>query len=249
MTFFRMENLQVSGLTSVDSPRAHIRIQNCTSVKLTALQIEAPDESPNTDGIAIAASSYVQILDSTIGTGDDCISIKGGTSFIDIAGVKCGPGHGISIGSLGYEGAYDTVEEVNVRNCVIKSAQNGVRIKTWEGGSGYVRGIHFEDIIISKAKNPIIIDQNYCDNQKRSCKVASPVVKVSDVTYRNVRGTSWNQPSITLMCARGTGCTNIVLDHINLNSAEPGEKSYAECKNVVNATFTSVDPPVSCQTS
>ncbi|KAI6681385.1 hypothetical protein NL676_035266 [Syzygium grande] len=212
-----MENLQVSGLTSVDSPRAHIRIQNCTVAKLTTLVIEAPGESPNNDGIAIGASSYIQIHDSTIGTGDDCISIKGGTSFIDITSVKCRPGHGISIGSLGYEGAYDTVEELIVRNCIIKSAQNGVRIKTWEGGSGYVRG----GIAGGEGKR--------CDVSKCEGDFMAPVVD-----HPNVRGR--------------TGCTNIMLDHINLDSLEPGEKSYAECKNVVNATFTSVDPPISCQT-
>ncbi|KAF8023320.1 hypothetical protein BT93_F0735 [Corymbia citriodora subsp. variegata] len=248
LTFLKIVNLELSGPTHLNSPRAHIRLEDSTSVKLTDLLIQAPEDSPNTDGIAIGASSHIEIRDCTIETGDDCIAIKGGTSNIEVTNVKCGPGHGISVGSLGYEGAHETVEEVYVRNCEFKSSDNGARIKTWEGGSGYVRGILFENIKVSDTKRPIIIDQSYCDDQKSSCKVASSVVTISDVTYRHVRGISKSDLAIDLSCAAGTGCTNIVLDDIDLSS-EDGEKSYAECKNVFQASFTSVNPPVSCQNS
>jgi hypothetical protein len=36
-----------------------------------------------------------------------------------------------SIGSLGANGAYETVEDVHVKGCLFKGSQNGVRIKTW----------------------------------------------------------------------------------------------------------------------
>lgn len=65
-------------------------------------------------------------------TGDDCIAINSGSSWISITGVTCGPGHGMSIGSLGEDGAYQTVEEVNVENCSFRGTDNGVRIKTWK---------------------------------------------------------------------------------------------------------------------
>ena len=32
-----------------------------------------------------------------IDLGDDCIAINGGSSFINITDVKCGPGHGIRL--------------------------------------------------------------------------------------------------------------------------------------------------------
>lgn len=37
-----------------------------------------------------------------------------------------------SVGSLGEDGAYNTVEHVNVVNCTFKGTQNGARIKTWQ---------------------------------------------------------------------------------------------------------------------
>ena len=41
-----------------------------------------------------------------------------------------------SIGSLGKDGAYNTVEEVNVSNCTFTRTQNGARIKTWQVKKG-----------------------------------------------------------------------------------------------------------------
>ena len=35
-----------------------------------------------------------------------------------------------SVGSLGINGAFETVEEVHVRNCTFTQSQNGARIKT-----------------------------------------------------------------------------------------------------------------------
>ena len=37
-----------------------------------------------------------------------------------------------SIGSLGKNGAYETVEEIQVSNCSFTGTQNAARIKTWQ---------------------------------------------------------------------------------------------------------------------
>lgn len=36
----------------------------------------------------------------------------------------------------------------------------------FQGGSGYVRGIRFQNIRMDDVENPIIIDQFYCDSPK-----------------------------------------------------------------------------------
>ncbi|KAJ6758565.1 hypothetical protein OIU74_025251 [Salix koriyanagi] len=242
LNFERCDDLQLSGLTHVDSPKGHIGINDCNGVLISNLNIAAPENSPNTDGIDVARSTNVHIQDSTIGTGDDCVAINGGCSYINITNIACGPGHGISVGSLGKDGQYDTVEEVHVRNCSFTGTQNAARIKTWPGGSGYVRKISYEKITLVASKNPIIIDQHYCDGV-RNCRKSSTSLQVSDVTYSSFHGTSVDEEAIRLDCS-GRGCINIVMDNINITSADPGKTTYAYCEHTSGTSwFTAPNVP------
>ncbi|KAI8023037.1 putative polygalacturonase [Camellia lanceoleosa] len=91
LTFNRCNNLQLRGLTHVDSADNHISITNCEVATISNIHITAPKTSPNTDGIDISNSTHIQIHDSYIGTGDDCIAMIDGCKFINITGVNCGP--------------------------------------------------------------------------------------------------------------------------------------------------------------
>ncbi|KAF5813841.1 putative endo-polygalacturonase [Helianthus annuus] len=164
---YHSKNIVISRLRSVNSQMFHILLYACNNAKLQGVSIVAPDLSPNTDGIHLISSTGVTILNSKIATGDDCISIGPGNSNIWIEKVTCGPGHGISIGSLGWE-----LQEPGVQNVVVKSTtfigtQNGVRIKTWARRSnGFVKNVVFQHSTMVNVKNPIIIDANYCPNKK-----------------------------------------------------------------------------------
>ncbi|KAJ9555168.1 hypothetical protein OSB04_009782, partial [Centaurea solstitialis] len=106
--------------------------------------------------------------------GDDCVAINGGIFDANVTGVSCGPGHGISIGSLGENRGHDTVEKVLVENCIITGTENGLRIKTVPFGTGFARGIVYRKIHLVNVRNPIIIDQHYCSNSE-SVGCPSPV--------------------------------------------------------------------------
>ncbi|KAE9592391.1 putative polygalacturonase [Lupinus albus] len=95
LLFQRCDGLQLSGLTHINGPGFHVYVVHSKNVTISNVTITAPEHSRNTDGIDISNSQGVIIRDSIIGTGDDCIAIKGGTKFLDISNVKCGPGHGI----------------------------------------------------------------------------------------------------------------------------------------------------------
>ncbi|KAL4350925.1 hypothetical protein AHAS_Ahas10G0190700 [Arachis hypogaea] len=56
-------------------------------------------QSPNTDGIHVEHSKWVNITGTTIRTGDDCISIGDATFNLFMDQIKCGPGHGVRIPS------------------------------------------------------------------------------------------------------------------------------------------------------
>ncbi|KAL2973367.1 hypothetical protein AAZX31_14G041800 [Glycine max] len=229
-------NLQLTGTRHLNSARNHMSINNSNHTHIFNVTITAPQDSPNTDGIDVSQSSYILIQRSTIATGDDCIAMKSGTSYVNITGITCGPGHGISVGSLGKKGTCQTVEHVHVNNCNFKGADNGMRIKTWPGGCGYARNIKFEHIVLTNIKNPIIIDQDYENTSE---------VQISGVTYRYVNGTSNSETAIILNCGAGAGCTDIFMDVVNITSTSSGSNVHASCNNA-HGVAASTSPPVSC---
>ncbi|GLT87899.1 hypothetical protein SLE2022_059520 [Rubroshorea leprosula] len=236
--------LDVSGLTSIDSGRNHISIDNCSHGTFSSITLIAPDESPNTDGIDIANSNNIEIMNSNITTGDDCIAINSGSSYINITKLSCGPGHGISVGSLGKNGEKAEVEEIHVKNCSFYGTMNGARIKTWQGGSGYARKISFEEIQVFDSSNPILIDQYYCP--KKPCTSQSTsAVQISDVTFKGFRGTSNKAEVIKLSCSQTVSCTNILVENVDLRSTKAGEEAYSSCINAHGRSSQSA-PRVDC---
>ncbi|KAJ6294181.1 hypothetical protein OIU76_022297 [Salix suchowensis] len=146
LTISHSQNVHLEGLTFKDSPQMHIAFDRAEWVHASNLTIQAPGDSPNTDGIHLQHAKHIFIDHSRIMTGDDCISIGDGSSQINISRIACGPGHGISIGSLGIDGENETVEDVHVSFVVFTETTNGARIKTWQGGKGFARNIVFENI-------------------------------------------------------------------------------------------------------
>ncbi|XP_059303561.1 probable polygalacturonase At3g15720 [Lycium ferocissimum] len=241
LIFRRCDRLRVRGVTLIRSARSHMILTACNEVSIANIRIMAPGDSPNTDGIDISASKNVRIHNSLIATGDDCIAI-GGSSNIKISGIACGPGHGISIGSLG-EGGFEVVEDVNVRNCTIKDTLTGVRIKTWQGGKGYARRISFEGIKLVAVNNPIIIDQFYCPSRV-NCKNDTAAVALSDITFRGILGTSLMDEVINLSCSETVGCKSILLDRVYISSVK-GNPVHAKCINA-HGRYTHTSPAVKC---
>ncbi|WZZ02295.1 hypothetical protein YC2023_074623 [Brassica napus] len=196
-------NLEINGIASLDSPRNHISIHNCTQVKITQIKLIAPGDSPNTDGIDISTSTDVEIYDTIVGTGDDCVALNSGSININITRMQCGPGHGISVGSLGKDGEESIVENVQVTNCTFNETNNGARIKTWPNGKGYARNIVFMDITLTETKNPIIIDQQYID--KGRIDVENGKGYVRNIVFKDITLTETKNPIIIIQHYIGKG--------------------------------------------
>ncbi|TQD95909.1 hypothetical protein C1H46_018487 [Malus baccata] len=74
--FDQCDNLQLGGFASIDSPRNHIRMHRCNDAYISNIHITAPEDSPNTDGIAISSTSHVKVLDSVIETDGQSAEIQ-----------------------------------------------------------------------------------------------------------------------------------------------------------------------------
>lgn len=132
-------------------------------MNLSKIRISAPEDSPNTDGMKIGSSHRIRIWRTVIATGDDCIALLSGSTKIHISKVVCGPGHGISIGSLGRNDGEQDVSDIVVKNSTLVTTSNGLRIKTWSSpASCKASNFLFQDIIMDNVLNPISIDQLYC---------------------------------------------------------------------------------------
>ncbi|KAF7154748.1 hypothetical protein RHSIM_Rhsim01G0071300 [Rhododendron simsii] len=214
----------------IDSPQTHVLILSCNVFDVNNVTIQSPENSPNTDGIHIQFSHHLTISYTNIASGDDCVSIGDFTSHLSITNVNCGPGHGISIGSLGKDGNFVQVENIHVSNSFFKGTTNGARIKTWQVGKGYVRNVTFENLHFDSVQNPVIIDQNYCD-VRGACPELTTGVQVSQVTYRGFDGTSSTDVAINLNCSRAVPCTGISMESINLVAAGVGRQVIADCGN------------------
>ncbi|KAI6671982.1 hypothetical protein NL676_006867 [Syzygium grande] len=198
--FHRCKDLIVRNLRVINSQQMHVAFTNCRRVKASNLRVIAPAVSPNTDGIHISASRGVQIEDCIIRTGDDCISIVSNSSRITVRNIICGPGHGISIGSLGKLNSWADVHDVVVDGALVSNTENGLRIKTWQGGGGSVTNVIFQNVWMENVSHPIIIDQYYCDSFQ-PCPNQTSAVKVGNIQFLGIRGTSATENAMILPAA------------------------------------------------
>ncbi|XXG79002.1 hypothetical protein AAC387_Pa09g0166 [Persea americana] len=243
--FFMSSNLVVRDLRVQNSPQFHVKFDGCSHVFIENVSINSPALSPNTDGIHIENTKSVFISNCVISNGDDCISIGPGCSAVDIENVTCGPSHGISIGSLGVHNSQACVSNVTVRNAVIRNSDNGVRIKTWQGGMGSVTGITFDTVLMENVRNCIIIDQYYC--LSKACLNQTSAVFVSDVSYMNVKGTyDVRSPPIHFACSDTVPCANIIMSEVELLPAQGEMVDDPFCWNAYGALQTLTIPPITC---
>ncbi|KAK4429826.1 Polygalacturonase [Sesamum alatum] len=244
LRFYGSFNVTVTGITIQNSPQCHLKFDNCIGVSVYNFSVSSPGDSPNTDGIHLQNSKDVLIRSSNLACGDDCVSIQTGCTNVYIHNVNCGPGHGISIGGLGRDNTKACVSNITVRDIVMHNTMNGVRIKTWQGGSGSVQGVQFSNIQVSEVQLPIVIDQYYCDKAK--CKNQTAAVSLSGINYENIRGTYTVKP-VHFACSDNMPCTDVTLSNIQLKPLQERYHMYDPyCWQTFGQLYTPTIPPVEC---
>ncbi|CAL5414222.1 unnamed protein product [Camellia sinensis] len=223
LSFTNSNNILISGLTSINSQLFHIVINGCDNVKLQGVKVPASGNSSNTDGIHVQLSSGVTILNSKISTGDDCVSIGAGNTNLWIENVACGPGHGISIGST----------------------ENGVRTKTWgRPSNGFVRGVLFQHAMWCLGAGVFLVVGLSPTRSAPTTKVALiSGVKISDITYSDIHGTSATEVAVKFLCSKAHSCSGIRLEDVKLTYKNQPAK--ASCANA-RGTSSGIVQPMSC---
>lgn len=146
---------------------------------------------------------------------------------------------------MGNHNSRACVSNITVRDSVIKVSDNGVRIKTWQGGSGSVSGVTFSNIHMDNVKNPIIIDQFYC--LSKECSNKTSAVFVSDIVYTNIKGTyDIRHPPMHFACSDSVPCTNLTLSDIELLPSQGDIVNDPFCWNAYGNSEALTIPPVFC---
>ena len=181
-------DVTIKDATFLDSPHGNIVFANSTAILVDSINITAPQDAPNTDGLNVLECKNFTLRNSFISNGDDGIACDdgdnyfGGSDGVLIHDNRFVNGHGASIGSV----RNGTVKNVVVRDCSFENTSNGARIKTWIGGSGEVFNITCkhsprispsvlvsfqpvsaiflrtdENLVMTSVMDPIFLTQNY----------------------------------------------------------------------------------------
>ncbi|KAF7844145.1 polygalacturonase-like [Senna tora] len=108
-------------------------------------------------------------------------------------------------------------------------------IKTWPGAPRTitVSDLHYENIIMVNVSNPILIEQDYCPHNQCSKETPSKI-KISKVTFKNIKGTSATPDDVKLICCSGVPCEEAKLSGIDLTFNEaPTTAKCAKVKPVI----------------
>jgi polygalacturonase len=139
----------------------------------------------------------------------------------------------------------EAVQNVTVKTTWFTGTMNGLRIKTWGGSKrGFVTCVTFADSTMSGVDNPIIIDQNYCPDSS-GCPGAgrSSSIRISDVRYVGIRGSSATPVAVNFDCSRSNPCSGISLQDVALTYQNRPAAAKSYCRNVQGTTLGLVLPP------
>ncbi len=178
----RCKGITVHGLTFMNSPSWNIHPAFSEDLDFIDIRVQAPWNSPNTDGFDPESCRNVRLLGSEISVGDDCIAIKSGKiglgrkyrtpcENLEIGWCAMLDGHGgVTVGSEMAGG----VKHVRAHHCYMKGNDRALRVKTRRdrGKDGVVDDIVFSDVVMDGVKMPLVVNSFYfCDADGKTERV------------------------------------------------------------------------------
>ncbi|MGB0904007.1 MAG: glycoside hydrolase family 28 protein, partial [Mangrovicoccus sp.] len=151
----RSRDVQLSGLTIRNSPSWTIHPLLCDGLIASALHIENPPDSPNTDGFNPESCCDLEMTGLRFSVGDDCIAVKSGkrapgqeshlapTRRLSISHCHMERGHGAVV--LGSEMSGE-ITDVTIARCRFDGTDRGLRLKTRRGRGGAIARVVMEEV-------------------------------------------------------------------------------------------------------
>ena len=188
LEFMWSADIEVAGVTLVDSPFWTTHIWSSTRAWVHDVRVRAPGASANTDGFDPDSSSNVLIERVDVSNGDDCIAIKSGWDAPGVAyGVPsvnitfrdalcdspAGQGNCIAVGSEMSGG----VADVFVSHITCVNSGSLIDVKSTLGRGGYVRNVSLVGATITgKVACALRVADDYGDNNGPVNRTLVPVM-------------------------------------------------------------------------
>lgn len=241
---FKLLNSPGTNLTLGGSGNAsHFTVHDVT---ISAPSSEASSPSHNTDGIPIWGP-YANIYNCDISTGDDNVVVDSDGHHIHAWNIKCGYGHGMSIGSY-----TSRVHDVIYEDITFNNTGSGFRIKSAPGRSGNnsvgsngaVSNIICRNATMTGVAGPIKITSWYDSDDSNPANVSTPSTvtettpEFCDILFQNITAnavsgaTSWKHACPVYLYGRPEMYIhNIILDNVKINSKVGMFLAY--CKDII----------------
>lgn len=145
------------------------------------------------------------------------------------------------------DGAFETIENVTVRNITINSGMRyGAYIKTWTGNStgyppnggggglGYAANITFEDFRLNNSSGILAVTQCTSYNSATGgCDTSK--FNLRDIRMLNWSGTAASDVVAELQCSGASPCTGVVIEEVDVVDSVNGTlPSNYLCDSVVD---------------
>ncbi|MGY3473597.1 glycoside hydrolase family 28 protein [Bradyrhizobium ottawaense] len=176
-------DITLHGITLRNAPSSHVTMNAVEGATLWGVAIHAPANARKTDGILSWSSRDVTIIQSSIRTGGDNVTIGAGddgpTRHVSIIDNYFGWGHGMSINNTLGSG----VSDILVRNLTLDGTTWGMRITSDRGVGGVVEKVTYENVRLHGNRWPIVLDTN---DQASGQGNGVPIYR--QIVLRHVRG-------------------------------------------------------------
>lgn len=184
------ENIVFHGITGRNSASWNFHPYFSKNIGFYDMAVEAPKDSPNTDGTDPESCDGVNYIGVRFSVGDDAIAIKAGKMYMGMKYQRAATNHVIRNCLMEYaHGAVvlgsemsGGVRDLTVSQCLFCHTDRGLRIKTRRGRGKYavIDGVEFSNIHMDNVLSPLVINMYYfCDVDGKSeyvqDKTARPV--------------------------------------------------------------------------
>ncbi|KAL9247148.1 hypothetical protein vseg_020611 [Gypsophila vaccaria] len=232
ISLMNVTKFEMSGVHSLNPEAFHVLVDSSHEVSISNVNFEATNLKPITrnDAIFISMSKSVKIINSNIKTGDACVTVSGGSNNVSISGVTCVNGKGIRVGAQPHATPDYNINKVHVKNCTFKGTTYGATINPRpQDALAQVSDIIFEDLVMDGVQNPIFIKQDFLSTPDKS-----HIAKVSNIQFKNIRGTATTKDALSISCSKTAPCIGIQVADVDLKVT--GNTLLKEVTSLLSAT-------------